>query len=63
VATGGGDGYVRIWDAGKGSEPCQTKIPNCRSISALSFNQVGSMLACAGTDLEITLLKMQGGTA
>jgi WD40 repeat protein len=63
MATGGGDGYVRIWDIGRGSDPTQVKVPNCRFISSLSYNKVGSILACSGTDLEITLIGVENSRA
>jgi WD40 repeat protein len=60
VATGGGDGCVKIWDIGHGSETKSIKIPLCKSISSMTYNQVGNVIACSGTDLEISLIRISG---
>jgi WD40 repeat protein len=51
IATGGGDGMIKMWDARNHFEPKNQKIPLCTSISALKYNMNGNMVASAGTDL------------
>lgn len=61
AASGGGDGYVKVWDIARGSDVKQIKIPASKSISGVGFNNTCSLLVAAGTDLSINLIKNGSG--
>lgn len=58
MATGGGDGYVKVWDISRGADVKKIKIPSSKSISALCYNNLGNLIAAAGNDLSINLIKV-----
>lgn len=63
AATGGGDGYVKVWDIAKGgADVKKIKLPNSKSISSIGFNIMGDMIAAAGNDLSINFIKVKGTT-
>lgn len=51
LATGGNDGYVKVWDTKTGFDSKNCKLLNCMSISCLRCTQQGNLVACAGSDL------------
>ncbi len=62
LATGGNDGAVKIWDSRNLEGGKSFKLPYSKSISAVKFNTNGNLVACAGSDLAISLLKVSGSS-
>ena len=53
--SGGGDGYVKLWDTSLAGEPKQFKAAN-GFISCVAFNMTGSVIAAADSQNHIHLL-------
>jgi hypothetical protein len=49
--------FNKIWDVCRGSETRQTRLYNAKSISCIAYNSMGNMIACAGNDVQINILK------
>eukprot|EP00353_Schmidingerella_taraikaensis_P013595 CAMPEP_0185593390 /NCGR_PEP_ID=MMETSP0434-20130131/71314_1 /TAXON_ID=626734 ORGANISM="Favella taraikaensis, Strain Fe Narragansett Bay" /NCGR_SAMPLE_ID=MMETSP0434 /ASSEMBLY_ACC=CAM_ASM_000379 /LENGTH=110 /DNA_ID=CAMNT_0028219937 /DNA_START=367 /DNA_END=699 /DNA_ORIENTATION=- len=58
VVTGGGDGYVKMWDTSLHGDPRQFKAGS-GFISCLAFNMPGSTLAAADSNNQINLLALK----
>jgi len=57
VATGGDDFYLRLWDVNTYSSENKAFKPFLCPISAVAWNAMGSMIAVAGTDQQIGLVR------
>jgi len=60
AATGGGDGYVKVWDIARGADVKKIKLYNSKSISSIGYSITGDFIATAGNDLSINLIKVKG---
>ena len=57
LATGGDDYFLRLWDVSSGSHDNRAFKPFLCPISAVGWNPQGYMLAVAGTDQQIGLVR------
>jgi hypothetical protein len=62
VATGGGDGGLRLWDAASGTETCRVAAL-ANPIHRLAFAAGGRLLAAAGTDEAVRVWDLAGTTS
>ena len=60
IATGGGDGMVKLWDVARATDVRAMKLFGCKTISAISYNGTGNLIATAGNDNQISLVKSSG---
>ena len=56
VASGGGDGVVKVWNADSGQEAHQTRA-SYTSVTCLEYNSNGNLLAAGDMNSEITILE------
>jgi hypothetical protein len=52
---------VKVWDANWGSEPKQIKLYGSKSVSCVGFNSSSTLIAAAGNDLTVNLIKLGAG--
>jgi WD40 repeat protein len=60
LATGGHDSSVKVWDLARGSETKSCRLYSAKSISCIAYNAMGNTIACAGNDLQISILRQSG---
>jgi len=52
---------VKVWDANWGSEPKQIKLYGSKSVSCLGFNSSSTLIAAAGNNLTVNIIKLGAG--
>ncbi|OGS14019.1 MAG: hypothetical protein A3J70_14660 [Elusimicrobia bacterium RIFCSPHIGHO2_02_FULL_61_10] len=60
VATGGGDGAVRLWNLqGAQKKPLKEFLDHEASVDALAFSPDGKTLASGSRDMTVKIWKLQ----
>jgi len=52
---------VKVWNVNWSSEPKQLKLYGSRSVSCVGFNNQSTLIAAAGNNLTVNLIKLGGG--
>ena len=52
---------VKVWNVAWGSEPKQLKLYGSKSVSCVGFNSASTLIAAAGNDLAVNLIKLSTG--
>jgi WD40 repeat protein len=62
LATGGGDGLVKLWDVNSGKEQRTLRDDPGDPVSALAFSPDGKLLAAVGADRAVQVWDVAAGT-
>jgi RNA polymerase sigma factor (sigma-70 family) len=61
VASGGDDGWVRVWDVTAAKESLAMRGPNARPVRVVSFSRGGDLLAAGTDDGAVLVWDLRGG--